>query len=266
MKLIKFITLIIYFTFQVSAQTPPPSPTNDECIVVEGESQHYFALVHSIVTGVIGSLCADEDSVVQDDLGIYGAKTVFDNPVDGVKFISQIKIDPYNSGLLLTSRNEIGYFSFLEISESNTINPLPSIESKILGASIVYNPSKKENKYSLVVNYKNNDIQDSTTIVLDNNHLDIEVSISWINQGCVNLMNECIDYSNGQIEVKVSYGDTEIVNLIDNLSFVAPDPNDPDIEILTKSSLVYWGELDSDKFNANISLNLPNYLLSNPNF
>ncbi len=144
-----------------------------------------------------------------------------------------------------------GYFHFMEVSESSTIDPLPSMQDMLINANI---ESDNNNNLSLVVYYQDKNTQDSIEIPL-NNILNFELTITWLNSVCIEIPNTC-DPSKGLIEVRIKKGEIEIIELINDLSFKFKSYGSRD-ELILQTASVFLGEIDCYNFNSIISLSVP---------
>ena len=241
MKIINLVTVAYLMLFSVIGNS---QPTETECTT--GDGINYYAKVISFNSESVAVLCEENDSVLDSYLGLYGATHVFNMPVNGVEFKTRITIDP---SFDFTS----GYFNFMEVSQDNIFNPLPSMQNMILNASIL---SNRLNNLSLVVNYKDGSDQSYISIPLDNSFLNFELTITWLNSGCINLEVPCNSLY-GQIEIKLKTDTSEIIELVEGILLVNELSAKTDLLTHLKASSVFWGELDSQNYNDGISLSLP---------
>lgn len=241
MKIINLMTICFLIFFSIICNSQP-----DESECTTGDGVHYFAKVISVQSNNIDVLCDQNDSVIDSDFGSFGANHMFNTPVNGVAFTSNISIDPS----IDFSR---GYFNFMEVSQDNILNPLPSMQNMILNASIL---SDKLNNLSLIVNYKDGSDHDFVSIPLDNSLLDFELTITWLNSGCINLEVPCNSLY-GQIEIRVKTDAREIVELIDGIFLESTLQVEKDLTTYLKVSSVFWGRLDSQNYTDGISLSYP---------
>ncbi|MBL4711051.1 MAG: hypothetical protein JKX75_00870 [Gammaproteobacteria bacterium] len=243
---------LIYLLILLFSSAAYCTPGSDGCFE-EPFIEYYFARVSILDNQSIDSAgCPGSDPDTLDSPSINGARILYGIPANGIQFATNVIIEPPTNPI----NNNPGYFHFMEISQDNILQSLPGIESMIIDASIAYDSL---NHYSLVVDYKaENRVHNSLTIQLDDNHLDFELAISWVNLGCVSSTGGICDLENGQIEVKLNYDNTEIIRTIDGLlyqkGFAGFGFSDP---VYWKVSGVYWGELGNDNFNAGFELSAP---------
>jgi len=181
--------------------------------------------------------CAENESELVSDFEDYGARKTFTTPINGVEFITNINI-------LTGFVRENGYFHFMKISQERNLQSLPAITNMVVDASIVSNSGS----YNLLIDYKAIGVKEYLSIPLSD--LNFELTISWVNLGCLNgVVGNCVE-GKGQIEVKINYDNTEIIQTIDALPYEANS-------VYWKVSGVYWGELGRDNFSGEVELQLP---------
>ena len=173
----------------------------------------YSAIVSTLDPAQGGTLFGCEGGgsgeIIHDPI-LYTTWAAFQNPVDSVYFKTTVDL----SSLNILNPSQAAFIHFAEISKSTNTGTMPLIRDMIIDAIVSYDPVSG---YSLIVNYqdlsgsKNN----STVIQLDSAYPRFDVTLSWINAGCITGCNSSL----GQIEIKVNYAGQEIIELIDGLAY-----------------------------------------------
>jgi len=183
--------------------------------------------------------------------------------VNILSFQSRVNIIPNNNS---ASDDVPSYINFAEISREYTTDSAPSIANMIASASISYTPmpiyyfvpNVVTSSYNLIVNYQTKNGEGSLEIELDENDLEFDLTLTWLNNGCIHGVQVNCAGSTGQIEVIVSYPATgvEVVRLISGLNYQEFNSSNSDdsqpIITFWQAKSVHWGELDNNNFNGEI--------------
>ena len=230
------LLLLCYSHVSKAEITTPP-----ECSPFE---YSYTAIISTLDFTQVGitNICEDGSGGVINDPFLYYKKASFQNPVDSVYFKTTVDVSLLN----IPNQSIPAFIHFADISKSSTTG-LPSIQEMIIGATIAYD----RNGYSLIVNYQSLLGENSTTIQLDSAHPRFDVTLSWINAGCITECNSNL----GQIEVKVNYENQEIVQLIDGLFYETFANSGENIDWQAKT--VFFGKLVVENMTGNLILDTP---------
>ena len=226
----KFTWLLIQFSVLTSFAYGQPSPPDTDC----GNVRDFFAIVTHLGKG---RNCSDA-IVINAVYGSYSALATFEEPANNIYFKTNVDLSNFSEYDL----NNNGYIHFIEVSRASSDSLLPGIEHMILDAIVSFDSINQS--FSLIVNYQSNGVNDSVVIELKEYYPIFDVTIKWVNSGCIYLDDQC-NAEFGQLEVTVNYDIEEFVRFVDQLNFQVEGSSFIRNSEYWKASSIYWGELEN---------------------
>ncbi|MBL4661314.1 MAG: hypothetical protein JKY19_13235 [Alcanivoracaceae bacterium] len=240
---IKIITtlLIVFNSSLVVSQTSPPAPV-EPCS--GGSHEVYFAFV-SVLADTGFQSCGTGGGAVVHSSGSYGAMHSYHEAENSSYFKTTLDISK------VTPAAGSGYIHFAEISREVSLDGLPEQQYMIADVIISYDIFTG---YHLIVNYQTVIGSDSLIIDLDGNESVFDVTLAWINAGCVHMMSGC-EQSTGELEIRVDYESSEIVASVDGLIY--QNFQNSRGALSWQAEAVYWGDLGRDNLEGELKLIKP---------
>jgi len=244
--------LAFYCLFLAVGQTSPPVEPGDTCIGVSNPA--IFAYVSVINDPFHYEPCAVVSNSHDPIFGEYGGMAAYNKSSDSFYFKTTLDISELISG------NNSGSIHFAEISTASSSGVLPSMVNMIVDATISYHSNTG---YSLIVNYQTIAGIDSLIIGLDDDQIlnvqrgsspDFDVTIAWINSGCVHMTPGC-DQSTGELEVRIDYSVGTIVESVNGLQYQSSSSRS--VVDTWQAMAVYWGDLGRDNLAGELRLARP---------